>query len=195
MIVLDLFEKIKIKNALWKEREISSLLTSGEKVLDYGCGDLMFAKSLKKKVKGLRITGVDVVDAPKIKDITFIKYNGGKLPFKNGSFDTVVSIYVFHHCNDAEVAFKECVRVAKKRVIFIEAIARGDMEILPMKFMDWFFNVWKPEPIPLTFKFRTLKQWQNTFKKLKLKVGVRKAINNPLAVLPIGKGYLFEVKK
>lgn len=195
MIILDLFAKIKIKNALWKEKEISSLLSHGEKVLDYGCGDLMFAKSLKKKIKDLKITGVDVVDSPKVKDIPFIKYNGGKLPFKDGVFDTVVSVYVFHHCDNAEVAFRECVRVAKKRVIFIEAIARSGREILPMKFMDWFFNIWKPEPIPLTFQFRTLKEWEGTFKKLKLKVGVKRGINNPLAVLPVGKGYLFEVKK
>ncbi len=192
---MNLFAKLKVKNATWKEKEISLLLKKNEKILDYGCGDLMFARKLRDTNKTLKITGVDVVSAPSIKGITFVKYDGKKLPFKNNTFDTVVSVYVFHHCKDAEKAFEECVRVAKNRVIFIEAIAKNRFEILPMKFMDWLFNVWKPEPIPLTFQFRTLEEWKKTFKKLKLKVKLEKEIKNPIAIIPVSDAYLFEVVK
>jgi glycerol-3-phosphate cytidylyltransferase len=195
MNIFNFFTEIKRKNALWKENEISSLLKNGETVLDFGCGDLLFASKLKEKNKSLKITGVDVVNSHSLKGIRFVKYKGDKLPFEDGTFDTVVSVYVFHHCINAEAAFKECLRVAKKRVIFIEAIARNKSEILPMKIMDWFFNVWKPEPIPLTFQFNTLSRWKKIFKKAGLKIGIEKKINNPIAVFPIGRAYLFEVKK
>lgn len=195
MLFLDYFKKLKAINVDWKEKEITPLLKNGEKILDFGCGDLLFARKLKKRNKSLKMTGVDVVNAHALKNISFVKYEGDKLPFENGTFDTVISVYVFHHCDDAELAFKECLRVAKKRVILIEAIARNRAEILPMKFMDWFFNVWKPEPIPLTFQFKTLNEWETIFKNLDLKIGTGKKIKNPISILPIGNAYLFEVSK
>lgn len=194
MILFRYFAKLKSKNALWKEKEISKLLKKNEKILDYGCGDLMFARQLLSANKTLKITGVDVVSAPRVKNIKFIKYDGKKLPFKDNSFDTVVSVYVFHHCLNAEEAFAECARVAR-RVVFIEAIAKNKAGILPMRFMDWFFNVWKPEPIPLTFQFRTQKEWRKTFKKLNLKVKTGRTIKNPIALLPVSDAYLFEISK
>lgn len=195
MILFNLFAKVKNKNALWKEKEISVLLKGREKILDYGCGDLLLARELKRTNKNLEITGVDVVSAPKVKDIKFVKYDGKRLPFKDKTFETIVSVYVFHHCVDAEEAFTECVRVAKKRVVFIEAIAKSRWELLPMSLMDWFFNVWKPEPIPLTYQFKTLKEWKKIFKKLNLKIKTGKVIKNPIAVLPVSDAYLFEVWK
>ncbi len=106
MILFKFFAKLKAKNASWKEKEIGALLSKNETILDYGCGDLMFARKLRESNKTLKITGVDVVSAPRIKGIKFIKYSGEKLPFKDNSFDTVVSVYVFHHCIIAEDAFK-----------------------------------------------------------------------------------------
>lgn len=189
------FSNLKTTNGLWKVNEISSLLRNNEKILDYGCGDLIFASMLYAKNKSLKITGVDVVESRKLKNINFVKYDGGKIPFRDNSFDTVVSVYVFHHTKSAEDAFADCVRVAKRRVIFIEAIAKSDFEILPMKFMDWLFNVWKPEPIPLTFQFRTHSAWLKIFRKNNVKLKKEKEIKNYLSSLPIGKAYLFEVEK
>jgi len=195
MVLFNSFKKLKAKNATWKEQAVSNLLSKNETILDYGCGDLLFAQELLKNNSSLKITGVDVVSAPKSRHIKFIKYKGDKLPFKENSFDTVISVYVFHHCKDAKIAFADCLRVAKKRVIFIEAIAKNKMEIYPMKFMDWFFNVWKPEPIPLTFQFKTISEWRSIFKGLKVKKAKGKEIKNPIKLMPISEAYLFEVYK
>lgn len=195
MFISKYFNNIKQTNAGWKEKEISVLMKNGEKVLDFGCGDLMFASALLRRNKTLKITGLDVVNSNSRKGIGFVKYDGNKIPFKDNYFDTVISIFVFHHCTDAYSALKECLRVAKKRVIFIEATSKYKSEILPMKFVDWLSNIWKPEPIPLTFQFKTIKEWDKLFKSLKIKKYNIKSIKSPLSFLPFGKSYLFNIEK
>jgi ubiquinone/menaquinone biosynthesis C-methylase UbiE len=169
---------------------------SAESILDFGCGDLSLAKSLYTKNKQLKITGIDVVDFnEKVKGISFKKYNGVKIPFKDNAFDTVISVFVFHHCESAEIMFHECLRVAKKRVIIVEAVAGSKSEIPFMKFIDWMTNVWKREEIPLTYQFHTINEWKNIFRKAHTRLNTIRREQNVISVLPIGKTILFEVTK
>lgn len=169
-----------------------------ETVLDFGCGDLSFAIALKKAKKNLEITGVDVVDFHnRDKSVKFVPYKGGKLPFKNNSFDTVISFHVLHHTNDAKQYFQEIFRVSKKRILLIESVARYPFDFPGMKLMDWMFNIWKPEPIPLTYQFLSKKEWYQVFKKNKLKVlSEEDAEIMPIPkVFPTGRSTLFELVK
>ena len=110
----------------YRERVISKTKKyfSGATLLDSGCGDgedLFLRKKYFKK-----ITGVDITESPRWKQlsgsgITFKKCDSQKLPFKNSSFDTVLEKDMLHHALEPEIALKEMVRVAKKRVIVIEA--------------------------------------------------------------------------
>ncbi|MGD0565823.1 MAG: class I SAM-dependent methyltransferase [Candidatus Goldiibacteriota bacterium] len=110
----------------YRERVISKTKKyfSGATLLDSGCGDgedLFLRKKYFKK-----ITGVDIAESPRWKElsgggITFKKCDSQKLPFKNSSFDTVLEKDMLHHAENPEKALKEMVRVAKKRVIVIEA--------------------------------------------------------------------------
>lgn len=192
----DLINNLKKKNNDWKVNTIYPFLDKKEKILDYGCGDLSFATSLKEKNPKLQVTGVDVVDFNnRPKNISFRLYRGEKLPFKNNEFDTVIALYVFHHCRDAESAFKECMRVGK-RVLIIESLPRNRLELPLVKLMDWFYNVIKPEPIPLTYQFQSKKGWEMIFKRNKAKLKKIKDIKtSSLPIIAIGRQCILEVKK
>ncbi len=117
-------------------------------VLDIGCGTGALCYVLYKN--GLKVTGVDVAEKMveksrgKLRDtsVKILKINPeDELPFKDNSFDIVISSYVAHGLKpDQRIAlYKEAGRVAKEKVIFhdynqnrailttiIEWLERGD---------------------------------------------------------------------
>lgn len=197
---MNFFKKIDLKtdNNNWKIKTLAAYFKNQETVLDFGCGDLTLSKMLKKNYPKLKITGVDVANFPnKPKNIKFVEYDGKKLPFKNNSFDTVIAFYVFHHCDDAIASFRECARVAKKRVLFVESVYRSPIEIPFMKVMDWFYNIVKPEKVPLSYQFLTYDKWVSVFKRDRMKIERYEKIKQVFlpTFLPIGISYIFEVKK
>lgn len=189
-------KQLKKHNLSWKIELLTPYFKKKEKVLDFGCGDLAVAKNLKEKCPFLNIRGVDVVsNQNKVKNVSFVLYNGKKLPFSNGIFDTVIAFYVFHHCQNVQESFSECLRVGK-RILFIEAIPGNNIETYLMGLMDWLYNLWKPEAIPLTYQFFSLEKWERIFKEQKIKSVIKKEVkNSPFSFLPIGKTFLFEINK
>lgn len=92
------------KDSLWDSINESSKYAKG-KLLDIGCGDKPYYQIFSKKVDsyvGLDLYGGDVVGSAL------------KLPFKNNSFDTILSTQVIEHVNDPQVMVKEIHRVLKK---------------------------------------------------------------------------------
>lgn len=191
---LNFFSKRSIN---WKTKLLLPYLSDSENILDFGCGDLSLAKSLKENNSSLKITGVDVNDFPKRpKDIKFQVYDGKKLPFRNNSFDTVIVFYVFHHCTDVMGCLEECIRVTKRRIIIIESVYRSPIELPFMKFMDWIYNAVKPEVIPLSYNFFSYKKWLEIFEKNNMKVKSKKIKQVFLpSFTPIGISYIFEAIK
>ncbi len=194
-----MFVSLQKYNSHEKIKRIASYFSDNkETVLDFGCGDLSFAKALKKEMPQLKISGVDVVDFHnRDKAVTFFHYDGKKLPFKDNSFDTVISFHVLHHTDDAKKYFQELVRVSKKRILLVESVARTSLDFPGMRFMDWIFNIWKPEQVPLTYQFLAKKEWEKLFKKYTLTV--RSAADAEIAPIPkffpTGRSMLFELVK
>jgi len=96
--------------------EIMSKQTTGESILDFGCGTGVIIKSAKKYFK--KVYGADV--SPKMVD--YVKQfcddayisDGQHLPFKDESLDAVVCFAVLHHIYDCTSLFNEIHRVLKK---------------------------------------------------------------------------------
>ena len=96
-------------------------LTSNSKILDVGCGKGFMLYDFKKKIKGIKIKGIDVssyaIKNSKTQVKKYLKVaNAKKLPFKDNEFDLVISINTIHNLNkkDCIKALMEIERVSKK---------------------------------------------------------------------------------
>ncbi len=143
--------------------KISTHLSKGDRILDFGCGEMLIAKKLME-MTGAEIIGVDIIDNNKT-DLPLSIYDGNTLPFQNKSFDATVACFTLHHTDDPEKALSECVRVTKKRLIIIEDVYRfwpGKMILCLFDLINKFVS--KEMNIP--FNFKTEKGWLKTLSKI-----------------------------
>lgn len=93
------------------------------KTLDVGCANGDSTAIMKIHNPSLDLTGLELTDwgyeeaVINHEDITFIQGDGGKLPFPDQSFDTVVLDHIIEHENDPVPLILEAKRVARKRVV------------------------------------------------------------------------------
>jgi ubiquinone/menaquinone biosynthesis C-methylase UbiE len=88
--------------------------------LEVGCGIGHTSDDINKRFDG-KLTALDydpelVESAKKLhgkKDIKFLSGDGRALPFKDQSFDTVISMNTFHHIEGHQKAIKEVFRVLR----------------------------------------------------------------------------------
>lgn len=105
------------------------------KILDFGSGNGLFDIELGACKPHASFTGVEIsdkahgrarefLDECEIPNVGFDLYDGGKLPYKDASFDIVISCDVFGHVPDLPGAMGEISRVLKpggRIVIFSES--------------------------------------------------------------------------
>lgn len=110
------------QKAFFRHKAAFALVEPGSTVLDLGCGDGLMLSMLKdKQVTG---KGIDLsekgIEKAKTKglDVSVFDFgSGSRLPFDDGSFDTVISLDVLEHLYDPTVVLKEAARVARKSVV------------------------------------------------------------------------------
>jgi len=90
-------------------------------LLDVGCGDGLLLEHLRKIYPKKTFVGADISEtalkAARGKKLTVKKIDGEKLPFKDNSFDAVVSVQVLQHVENPDKFIKELQRVSKKFVL------------------------------------------------------------------------------
>lgn len=171
-------------------------LKDSTSILDFGCGDLLFARELKSRNPNFTVTGVDVVDfGVRYKEIGFETYNGLLLPYKNRTFDAVISWHVFHHTKHAFALLAECFRVSRSQVLFVEPVYRGWWDIPGMRLMDWAFNVWKDKTVAMPYAFASAKTWQAEIRRLGWMCNDVKDVELLPRWLPTGRSLLFVCEK
>lgn len=92
----------------------------GETVLDAGCGRgfLVRILSAKHKVSGCDVW-VDPALVAALPEVIFSSASTEKLPFPDGSFDTVVCTHTLEHVIDLQQSLQELRRVAQRRLIIV----------------------------------------------------------------------------
>ena len=95
-------------------------LDNSSNVLDVGCAKGFFLHDLKLNFPSITIAGIDISEyaienaKPEIKDFLQVA-NATKLPFKDDSFDFVMSINTVHNLNreDCAISLQEIERVSR----------------------------------------------------------------------------------
>jgi SAM-dependent methyltransferase len=87
------------------------------RVLDLGAGEGFVAELIGA-------VAVDVGAFRKAR-VPYVVYDGRRLPFGDGGFDTVVVLLTLHHCVDPDTVLNEALRVARGRVIVTESVYRN----------------------------------------------------------------------
>lgn len=99
-------------------------IKTGNTVLDLGTGAGYIAFPLAKRYSDIKVIGIDIVEetlkrnnkiatAQKIDNLSFVSYDGYRLPFEKNSIDTIITRYALHHFPNIEQAFCELYRILK----------------------------------------------------------------------------------
>lgn len=160
------------------------------KILDVGSGRCLIAKELKDMLNA-DIRCIDIADMNET-DIELTVYDGKTIPYKKNTFDTIIIVYVLHHCDKPEDVIKECARVAKKngRIIIFE-----DFGFKPMIYLlDLITNkVIHNVNTPLNFKKE--KEWTDIFNRNKLSIETIERNVKTEKFYPFVKHNMFVLKK
>lgn len=150
--------------------QLIPFIKDGEHVLDFGCCIMLTSKYIASKKKIL-LTGIDFIDYKKSSDgnVKYVKYKGGKLPFKDNQFDVVVTLFVLHHTNDPEFYLKELIRVTKKTILICEDTYTNKFEASVTKLICWTANYTAGDK-DLKRNFKSIDEWKLLFNKYKIKL-------------------------
>jgi ubiquinone/menaquinone biosynthesis C-methylase UbiE len=150
----------KIANFIWP------LLSKGDKVLDFGCGNLLVAEFIQGNLD-VEIIGVDVIDI-NLTSLPLKIYDGERIPFEDKYFDVTYAVFVFHHTDRIDSLFSECIRVTKRRIIVLEDVYENNLELWITKVLDYSNKLIYPE-ISILLNFRKEAKWIELFDKFQLR--------------------------
>ncbi|MBF0224824.1 MAG: methyltransferase domain-containing protein [Desulfobacterales bacterium] len=89
-------------------------------LLDLACGSGVIGKLFKNKFPELEVVGMDIcLSLLKWAKFPVCQSDVFNLPFKNDSFDLIISAGAFHHFSRIDYAIKECYRCLKPNGIFM----------------------------------------------------------------------------
>jgi SAM-dependent methyltransferase len=159
---------------------LAALLPPDCQLLDVGCGDGTLGALLQKSVRGLRVTGVEVLPR-KGCAIECQAFDGVHLPFADGSFDGCLFVDVLHHTLDPFAVLQDACRVSREFVLIKDHLAEGRWDHWRLRFMDWVGN--RPHGVALPYAYLSGESWRDLFDRLGLKE-TRRENNLPLYPLP-----------
>lgn len=162
-------------NYIWGNRglsivsEIKPFINKTDNILDIGSGMCDITRALR--LKGYKVTPVDIQDLSVFDDIVPVVYNGKKLPFKDNEFNTALLLDMLHHVPDPISLLKEAKRVAK-RLVIMEGTYQNQSQKYLTFLMDSVTNL---EFIGHPHNNKSGKEWVQIFESLNLKVKIAKS--------------------
>lgn len=108
-------------------------ISGGKNVLDLGCGTGNIAYQIKNTIN-CHLIGVDVspdmlkVASSKVLEVVLADVDNQRLPFRDGSFDTIVGAYVVHQIKNLNLMLAECYRVLKDGALVLLTSSHKQIE-------------------------------------------------------------------
>ncbi len=143
-------------------------IAPGEVILDCGCGSMRIARLLSEQAPA-RAYGTDVINLNRT-SLSLCLSAGERLPFLSASIDTVFLIFVLHHVQDPAATLRECLRVARRRVVIAEDVFESPLELGLLRWLDWAGNRSVSSEMSLPFGFKHERAWKATFSRVGAKV-------------------------
>jgi len=106
---------------------------AGKKILDLGCGTGNVAQQIRQKINA-DIIGVDAsfsmleVARDKSLEVTCANIDNRQLPFRDGSFDTIIGAYVIHQIENPDFMLSECYRVLRDGALVLLTSSHKQIE-------------------------------------------------------------------
>lgn len=150
---------------------------AGETVLDLGSGEGFVAQALRENEMkhehsepAIFLCDVASVNRTALPSVV---YDGRRLPFADGSVDTVILSLVLHHCADPVRVLREAARVARLRVVVTESTYENALDRLLISGLDRLVNRLRPVSLrgmETHLHFRTPGAWRELFEAGRLTV-------------------------
>jgi methionine biosynthesis protein MetW len=118
-------------------------ISQGKKVLDLGCGTGNIASQLRTAAKA-DVIGIDAsfamlkVAKDKSLEVICADIDNQQLPFRDGSFDTVILAYVIHQIKNLKFLLSECYRVLRDGVLVLLTSSHKQIESQHPVIKDFF---------------------------------------------------------
>lgn len=166
----------------YARREAAALLphVAGARLLDLGAGEGWVIQALLARAPGRWACAVDVgafglIPGP------YVVYDGERLPFRDGAFDTTLLSLALHHAENPEVVLDEAVRVTRHRLLVVESIYRNRYERVCLDLLDARLNRHRHRGtmnVPLAF--RRPDEWLALFVARGLRVAATSSLGSRL---------------
>jgi SAM-dependent methyltransferase len=159
----------------YAEAEASAVapLVHGRRVLDLGGAEGYVAAALRRRT-GAWVCAVDVGPFRRAAG-PYVRYDGERLPFPAGAFDTTLLLLTLHHCADPEAVLDEAVRVTRHRLVVIESVYRSSRDRFWLELLDGRVNRHRHGgAMPAPLAFRPPAGWEALFASRGLRVGERR---------------------
>lgn len=141
---------------------VAARLPQAARVLDVGCGDGLIASLVAAQRDDITIEGIDVLQRAQT-HIPVTAFDGSRIPFDEGRFDTVMCVDVLHHTLDPMILLREFARVA--RIVVIKDHLRDGVLADPtLRLMDFVGNA--RHGVHLPYNYWSRKQWDAAYATL-----------------------------
>ena len=135
----------------------------GSRVLDLGAGESYVGVSLVN-LRGLWVCSADIGPFRRV-PCPYVIYDGTRLPFIDGAFDTTLTLLTLHHCEHPERVLDEAVRVTRGRLLVMESVYRNRRERFWLDLLDHRLNRYRHNGgMTLPVSFRRPEEWDRLFK-------------------------------
>ncbi len=109
-----------------------------EKVVDVGAYDGYWLSLIEANLK----IALDLYPSKKYDDVSYVRGDALKMPFKNNAFDVVFALDVIEHVSDEIEFINELFRICKKMGYIIITTPHIDLKIFPSFLTDWIHRKW-----------------------------------------------------